>query len=275
MAEWSCFELVRDDEICHLRLSRPDELNTMNLAFFEELAALTREVGDTGRARVLVVSSTGKHFCAGLDVRALAGLDFERDDLELGRRRASFRSVVRGFQDAISSLSRIRIPVLAAVQGACVGGGLDLITAADARYACTGAFFSAEAINRASPPDLGTLQRLPRIIPDGVARELCFTGRRMPAEEALRVGLVNEVLASSEAMLTRVMEVAATIAEKSPLAVWGTKELLNYSRDHSIEDGLERTALWQAGMRQGADSAESWRAFRAKRTPRYDPLLPE
>jgi enoyl-CoA hydratase/carnithine racemase len=152
-----------------------------------------------------VLSSTGKHFCAGLDGRALSGLDFEREDLEIGRRRASFRSVVRGFQDAISSLARIRIPVLAAVQGACVGGGLDLVTAA----------------------------------------------------------------------LARVMEVAATIAEKSPLAVWGTKELLNYSRDHTVEDGLERTALWQAGMRQGTDSVESWRAFKAKRRPEYDPLIPE
>ena len=199
MAGWSCFEIVRDDQICHLRLSRPDELNTMNLAFFDELAAIAREVGDAGLARVLVISSTGKHFCAGLDVRALSGLDFEREELELGRRRASFRSLILGFQDAISSVARMRVPVLAAVHGACVGGGLDLVTACDARYACAGAFFSAEAINRASPPDLGTLQRLPRIIPDGIAREMCFTGRRMPADEALRVGLVNEVLPTSEA----------------------------------------------------------------------------
>jgi enoyl-CoA hydratase len=155
-----------------------------------------------------------------------------------------------------------------------VGGGLDLVTAADARYACTGAFFAVEAVNRASPADLGTLQRLPRIIPDGLARELCFTGRRLSAEEALACGLVNAVLESHDALLAHVEGVAEQIAEKSPLAVWGTKDLLNYSRDHSVADGLERTALWQAGMRQGADSRESWRAFRAGRRPEFPPLLP-
>jgi enoyl-CoA hydratase len=247
----------------------------MGPAFFTELRDLTSRISAAGTARVLVVSSTGRHFSAGLDVRSLADRPFQREDLELGRRRASFLTLIRDFQDAISSLERMRVPVLAAVQGGCVGGGLDLVTAADARYACTGAFFSAEAINRASPPDLGTLQRLPRIIPDGVARELCFTGRRMGAEEALRVGLVNEVLASPEALLERVLEVAGLIAAKSPLAVWGTKELLNHARDHTVADGLERTALWQAGMRQGGDSAESWRAFREKREPSYDPLIPE
>jgi enoyl-CoA hydratase len=176
------------------------------------------------------------------------------------------------FQESFNALERARIPVLAAIQGGCIGGGVDLISACDARYCTADAFFCIQEINIGLTADVGTLQRLPRLVPEGIVRELAYTGRRLSAARALQVGLVNEVYATQDALLAGVTQIAREIAEKSPLAVWGSKEMLNYTRDHSIEDGLNYIATWQAGMFFGGDMAEAFAAKQAGRAPQFQNL---
>ncbi len=188
--------------------------------------------------------------------------------------RAALRQSALILQQAISSLETARVPVLTAIQGGCVGGGVDLISASDLRYATRDAFFCVQETNIAMTADLGTLQRLPRLIPDGIAREMAYRGLRLPAERAYQVGLVNQVFDDQDAMIDGVMDIAQEIAGKSPLAVWGTKEMLNYARDHPVADGLNYVATWQAGMFQPGDMAEYFSAKVDQRDPTYEDLLP-
>lgn len=274
MAE--CFDLELKDGIAHLRLCRPEAMNTMTPAFWRELPALVNQLSDEGEARVIVLSSTGKHFTAGMDLAVFTGAGgvaaegggrAASEAEEPGRARTRTRQAALVFQESFNALERARVPVLAAVQGGCVGGGVDMISACDVRYCTEDAFFCIQEINLGLTADVGTLQRLPKIVPAGAVRELAYTGRRMPAQRAKEVGLVNEVYPTQEAMLAGVMEIAAEIAEKSPLAIWGSKQMLNYARDHSVEDGLEYIATWQAGMFFGNDMAEAFQAKTEKRKP--------
>jgi enoyl-CoA hydratase len=193
---------------------------------------------------------------------------------ELGRRRANLRREVLRLQETFSCLDRARMPVLAAVQGGCIGGGVDLISACDMRYCSEDAFFCIQEINIGMTADVGTFPRLPHLIPQGIVRELAYTGRRLTAREALDVGLVNRVYASHDELVAGVLATAREIAGRSPLAVWGSKEMLNYARDHSIADGLDYIATWQTGMFQPADMMESFAARSEKRDPEYPDLLP-
>jgi enoyl-CoA hydratase len=190
------------------------------------------------------------------------------------RRNERFRSTAMKLQDTFSSLERSRVPVLAAIQGACVGGAIDMITAADLRYASADAFFSIAEINIGMTADVGTLQRMPKLVPEGIVRELAYTGRRWSAEEARSVGFVNDVFPDHDTLLTGVFEVAATIAEKSPMAIWGTKQTMHYTRDHSVADGLEFIANWNAAMFDTDDMAEAFAAAMEKRTPSFPDLFP-
>jgi enoyl-CoA hydratase len=266
-----CFDLELKEGVAHLRMSRPEAMNTMTPAFWRELPALVNELSDAGEARAIVLSSTGKHFTAGMDLAVFQGgnlggaLGGQQE--EPGRARSRTRQAALVFQESFSALEKARVPVLAAIQGGCVGGGVDLISACDARYCTADAFFCIQEINLGLTADVGTLQRLPKLIPAGVVRELAYTGRRMPAQRAKEVGLVNEVYPTQDAMLADVLAIAREIAEKSPLAIWGSKQMLNYARDHSVEDGLEYIATWQAGMFFGTDMAEAFQAKAEKRKP--------
>jgi enoyl-CoA hydratase len=266
-----CFDLELKDGVAHLRMNRPEAMNTMTPAFWRELPALVNELSDAGEARVIVLSSTGKHFTAGMDLAVFQGgnLGLAPRDEEPGRARSRTRQAALTFQESFNALEKARVPVLAAIQGGCVGGGVDMVSACDARYCTADAFFCIQEINLGLTADVGTLQRLPKLIPAGVVRELAYTGRRMPAQRAREVGLVNEVYPTQEAMLAGVLEIAAEIAEKSPLAIWGSKQMLNYARDHSVEDGLDYIATWQAGMFFGTDMAEAFRAKAEKRKPAF------
>jgi len=196
------------------------------------------------------------------------------DGVEIGRTRANLRLIVLHLQDSFNALERARMPVLAAVQGGCIGGGVDMVSACDMRYATADAFFCIQEINIGMTADVGTLQRLPKIVPEGVVRELAYTGRRMSAARAREVGLVNEVYPDQAAMLAGVMEIAEEIAHKSPLAIWGSKEMITYARDHSVADSLNYVATWQTGMFQAGDMMESFAAKTERRAPRFDDLLP-
>lgn len=272
MVHYSCFDVTVSDSVATVVLRRGDALNTMVPAFFDELPRLVTELSDSGRVRALVLASTGRHFSAGMDLSVFATLG--SGDGEPGRKHATLRLLVQRLQAALTALETARFPVIAAVHGGCIGGAVDLVCAADIRYATADAFFCVQEINLAITADLGTLQRLPKLVPDGIARELAFTGRRMPATQAREVGLVNAVFDSQEAMLDAARATAGEIAVKSPLAVWGSKLALTYARDHSVADALEHVATWQAGMFQQADVAESLAARAERRAPAYDDLPP-
>lgn len=273
---YECFDVSLTDHVAHIRLNRPDAYNTMVPAFWNELPRIVDQLDAEGTARVIVLSSTGKHFTAGMDLSVFtggSGLPFG-GATEMGRQRAALWMLVQKLQDSFTSLERSRMPVLAAIQGGCIGGGVDMVTAADMRYCSADAFFCIQEINLGMTADVGTLQRLPKLIPEGVARELAYTGDRMPAQRALEVGLVNQVFDDHESLVAGVLEIAARIAKRSPLAIWGTKEMINYTRNHSVADGLLHIAGWQTGMFQPADMIEEMTAKGEQRDPSFDPIPP-
>jgi len=268
---YTCFDVKLDGGVATVTLSRGEKLNTMIPAFWNELPALVRDLDATGEARVVVLASTGRHFSAGMDLSVFGAT---RPEGETGRLRSNLRANVLHLQETFSVFEKARMPVLAAVQGGCIGGAVDMVTACDMRYATEDAFFCVQEINIGMTADVGTLQRLPRLIPEGVCRELAYTGRRMPAAEAKAVGLVNEVYDDHESLLDGVHGVARTIASRSPLAVYGSKQMITYARDHSTADSLDHMATWQAGMFQPADMAEAFAAQAEGREGDFDDLLP-
>lgn len=273
----SCFDLTISDRVAHVVMCRPDALNSMTEEFWGELPALIHDIDRGAKARVIVLSSTGKHFSAGMDLAVFGGGSSLLGDggvSEAGRLRAVMWMTVQRLQDSFNALERCRLPILAAVQGGCIGGAVDMICAADARYASADAFFCVQEINIGMTADVGTLQRLPKIIPEGVARELAYTGDRMPAQRAYECGLVNQVFEDHESLVDGTLEIAARIASKSPLAIWGTKEMVNYTRDHSVADSLRYMAGWQAGMFQPGDMMEEFGAKADKRPAEFEPIPP-
>ena len=273
---YACFDVSLADKVAHIVLSRPEAYNTMIPEFWSELPEIVRTIDDAGEARAIVLSSTGRHFTAGMDLAVFTSPDRNEGerDAEMGRRRANFRRQVLRLQETFSCLDRARMPALAAIQGGCIGGGVDMISACDMRYCSEDAFFCIQEVNIGMTADVGTFPRLPQLIPQGIVRELAYTGRRLGAREALEVGLVNRVFPTHEALVAGVLTIAREIAERSPLAVWGSKEMLNYARDHSIADGLDYIATWQTGMFQPADMLESFAAKTESRKPVYPDLLP-
>jgi len=265
------FELWRDQRVAHLKLSRPDALNTMSLASIRALRTAVQELDSTGHTRVLVISSTGKHFTAGMQLdefSAESGLL----DVDSPRGRLHLLQFVRELMDCFDALDRARFPVIAAVQGGCIGGGVDLVTACDLRYCTSDAFFCIQEVNIGIVADLGTLQRLPKLIPQGIVREYAYSGRRLPAARARELGLVNEVYADQAAMLAEVERLAGEIASKSPLAMAGSKLALNHARDHSTAESLAHMAVLQSAIFNPAEIFESIRAMREQRPPVFADL---
>jgi enoyl-CoA hydratase len=263
-------EIVRDGGVAHVELAREDKLNAMDGAMFDAIGEAFRSLGADPSVRAILVSARGRHFTAGLDLH-YASRQFPPSS-DQGRAAEARLRHVRKLQDAFSAAEAARPPVIAAVHGGCIGAGVDLVTACDIRIASADAFFQVAEVDVAITADLGTLQRLPRLIPEGVARELAYTGRRMGAEEALRLGLVNRVEASREEAIAAGFELARTIAAKSPLAVAGAKMSLNYSRGRTVEDGLGHVALWNAGALVSADLEAAVKARLGGGEPRFDDL---
>lgn len=271
----SCFNVTHEGHVAHIQLNRPDELNTMTAGFWTELPEIVHELDRSGEVRAIVVSSTGKHFSAGMDLGVFSGgsevqLVNPGPVSEEGRKRAHFYQLVQKLQDSFTCFEQVRMPVLAAIQGGCIGGAVDMVTAADMRYCTSDAFFCIQEINIGMTADVGTLQRIGKVMPEGMARELAYTGDRLPAAEALRLGLVNRVYDSHDELVSGVMDIAQRIATRSPLAIWGTKEQLNWARDHTVSDSLRFMAAWQSGMFQPGDMVESFMASSEKRDPDFE-----
>jgi enoyl-CoA hydratase len=268
-----CFDVTIEDHVAHISLCRPDVFNTMVPEFWNDLPRIVRDIDEHAKARVIVLSSTGKHFCAGMDLAVFAGEGLTEGGVqEQGRKRAHLWMLVQKLQDSFTAFEQARMPVLAAVQGGCIGGAVDMVTAADLRYCTEDAFFCVQEINLGMTADVGTLQRLPKLIPEGIAREYAYTGARMPASEALQYGLVNRVFPDHASLLEGVMGVARQIATRSPLAIWGTKEMVNFTRDHSVADSLRYMAGWQSGMFQPGDMVEEMVAKGERRDPSFEEL---
>lgn len=265
------FKVSIDNHIAHLQLNRPDQLNSMNADFWEELPRVVKAIDHASAARVIVLSSTGKHFTAGMDLEVFAQLG-QRFELEQARCAEALRRWILQLQNVLSVLEQCRMPVLTAIQGGCIGGGIDMITAADCRYCTADSFFVIKETELGVLADLGTLQRLPKLIPEGLVRELAYTSRKMLADEALSSGLVNAVYPDQESLLAAVMEVAKSIAAHSPLIVAGTKEMLTYGRNHGVDEGLNYTATWQGGMFRVTDLAEAMNAAQERRDGDYAEL---
>ena len=263
-----------DQHIAHIQLSRPEAYNSMIPAFWAELPQVVRAIDAEALARVIVISSSGKHFSAGMDLAVFAAMGNTFNG-EPARRAERMRRLVLELQDSFNALEQVRIPVLVAMQGGVIGGAVDMVSAADCRYCSEDAFFCIKETEIGMTADVGTLQRLPHLIPQGLVRELAFTGRNLGAKEALACGLVNQVFSDQVSMLEAVMQIAAKIAANSPMAVAGCKEMINYTRDHSVTDSLTYMATWQAGMFQMPDVQEALAAAQQKRQPQFAPLHPK
>ena len=267
------FALSHEKGIGHLQLNRPERMNTMAPAFFPALRDAVRGLDDAGATRALVISSTGKHFSAGMSLEVFAG-----DDLALttdsARDRLSFQTSLRKLMDCFTAIDEARFPVICAIQGGCIGGALDLATACDIRLCSADAFFTVQEISIGMVADLGVLQRLPKIVPQGVAREMAYTGERLGAERALAVGLVNAVLPDAASLLDRALALARTITTKSPLAIAGSKLALNHARDHSTDSALRQMTLLQSAIFDRDEMARAIAGWKAKRDPEFDALTP-
>ena len=223
-------------------------------------------------ARVLVISSTGKHFSAGMALETFAGAIQIDDQSPQGR--AALFDLLTEMQATFTKLETLRMPVIAAIQGGCIGGAVDLVSACCLRYATADAFFCIQEINIGMVADVGTLQRLPKLIPLALVKELAYTGRRMGAAKALACGLVNEVFDTPEALLEGALQCAREIAAKPPVAIWGTKQALHYARDHSVDDALKQMGWLQGAIWSNQQVLEAVMALKGKRPGVFAPLQP-
>lgn len=270
----STFSVTIEDRIAHIRLNRPEAFNSMTRAFWSEFPEAVREIDQNAKARVIVLSSEGKHFCSGMDLSVFGGAGVGPEGADTYVRNEAFRRHVRVLQQTFSCLDEARMPVLAAIQGGCIGGAVDMTSACDIRYATTDAFFVIQEINIGMTADVGTFPRLCHLIPEGWVREMAYTGRRLPAAKAKEIGLVNEVYPDHAAMLEAVMATAREIASKDPVAVTGSKVMINYARDHSIDDALDYIATWQAGMFAPPHMMEAFAAKSQQRDADFPDLAP-
>jgi enoyl-CoA hydratase len=282
MPELQVLSIERDHHVATVWLDRPEARNAMGPAFWDDLITAMTDVSTDTDVRAVVVAARGPHFSVGLDLKAMAGLltggEGEGSGRERGKgdgppsmavRAMASRAGVKRLQSAISSVADCPKPVLAAIHGYCIGGGVDLVSACDIRLASADAVFSVRETKVAIVADLGSLQRLPQIIGKGHVAELAFTGKDITAGRAKEIGLVNDVFADADAVLAGARTMAAEIASNSPLAVVGTKAVLTAGEGRSVADGLDYVATWNAGFLQSDDLVEAMSAFMGKRAPEF------
>ncbi|MET0312344.1 MAG: enoyl-CoA hydratase-related protein [Burkholderiaceae bacterium] len=267
-----CFELKTEGHVAHLVLNQPGAMNTMHPTFWRELDEVLTRLHREGQARALVISSTGKHFSAGMALETFGGAISMDDQSPEGR--AAMFDMLTDMQQTFTKLETLRVPVIAAIQGGCIGGAVDMVTACCIRYASADAFFCIQEINIGMVADVGTLQRLPKLVPLAVVKELAYTGRRLPAQKALGYGLVNEVFATHEETVAAALQCAREIASKPPVAIWGTKQVIHYARDHSVDDALRQMGWVQGAIWSNAHVRESVSAMKKKAGGNFPALTP-
>ena len=264
------FSLTIENHVAHLVLNQPKAMNTMHPQFWRELDGVLSDLHRSGEARALVISSTGKHFSAGMALETFGGAIQMNDATPEGR--AAVFDTLSDMQATFTKLETLRIPVIAAIQGGCIGGAVDMVTACCIRYASAEAFFCIQEINIGMVADVGTLQRLPKLIPLAVVKELAYTGRRLTADKAMHYGLVNAVFESPEATLQAAMECAKEIASKPPVAMWGTKQAIHFARDHTVDESLKQMGWLQAAIWSNRHVGEAVTAMKEKRAGNFPAL---
>lgn len=266
---YTALQVECDGGVAQVRFNRPDKANALNAEMWQELRQAMEWCDRESGVRAVVLSGAGRHFCAGIDLSMLMGVQGLIDEACEARKREKLRALILDLQACVSSLERCRKPVIAAISGSCLGGGLDVALAADFRYASADARFGVREVDIGMVADVGTLQRLPTVVGQGVAREMALTGADIDAGQAERWQLVNRVLPDAEALRQAALETARRIAAKSPLAVRGSKQVMNYSRDHSVADGLEYVASWNAAMLLSEDIARAGMAVMSGKAAEY------
>lgn len=270
MGSYTSFLIDITDHIATVSFNRPEKANSLHEEAWDEMPKVFAQLHADPEVRVIVLQGEGKHFCAGIDLATLMNLQrFNTISCE-GRKREALRGFIFKLQDAISAIEECRKPVLAAIHGACVGGGVDIIAACDMRYCTSDAYFAIKEIDLGLVADIGTLQRLPKILQPGMVAELAYTGRRVEGAEAAAIGLCNRVYDNKEELYAGVQELAATIAAKSPLCIRGTKEMLLYTRDHTVAESLNYMTAWNASMLFSNDLMEAFAAQMEKRPPVFE-----
>jgi len=275
MNKLTCFDVSIENGIAHISMNRPDQLNSMIRVFWKELPDLIKEIDKNSDARVIVLSGQGKHFSAGMDLATFVPPKKSEVEVDPARQREVFYHEVLELQDAFTALEECRMPTIASIHGACVGGAIDMVAACDMRYCSEDAFFKIAEVDIGIAADVGTLQRLPSLIPLASLRELAFTGRKFDSSEAKLLGLVNEVFESQETLADEVQKIALNIAKKSPLVTRVIKKQINYARDHSVRDSLEFHATWNASLISGKDMQEAMTSYMNKTEGDFDDLEPK
>lgn len=268
MSDYKAFKVELNDKIAHVQINRPEKLNAMNADFWSEIRDIFAWIEETPEVRVVVLSGAGKHFSSGIDLMLLAQVGGQLGK-EVGRNALALKRKIEELQSSFNAVDNCSKPVLAAIQGYCLGGAIDLISACDMRYSTVDAQFAIKEIDVGMTADVGTLQRLPHIIGDGMMREMAYTGRTVLGDEAQRIGLVNSTYADQETLMEAVFAIAQSIAQKSPIAMQGSKEMIRYMRDHTVADGLNYIATWNAAMLQAEDLRVAMAAHMSKQVPEF------
>jgi enoyl-CoA hydratase len=274
MSKYTCFDVSVKDHVAHVVMNRPDEFNSMTRLFWKELPEIIKELDKNAAARVILLKGQGKHFNAGMDLANFAPAKKDGVKKDPARMRETFYHEVLELQDTFTALEECRMPTIASIQGACVGGGIDMVAACDIRHCSSDAFFKIAEVDIGLAADVGTLQRLPTLIPIGVVRELAYTGRKFLPDEARELGFINKVFDSLEDLEQGSLTLAQEIASKSPLITRVIKKQINYARDHSVKESLDYHAAWNSSLISGQDMEAAMKAMMEKSQAEYDDLEP-
>ncbi len=274
MSKYTCFDVSVKDHVAHVVMNRPDEFNSMTRLFWKELPEIIKELDKNAAARVILLKGEGKHFNAGMDLANFAPAKKDGVKKDPARMRETFYHEVLELQDTFTALEECRMPTIASIQGACVGGGIDMVAACDIRHCSSDAFFKIAEVDIGLAADVGTLQRLPTLIPIGVVRELAYTGRKFLPDEARELGFINKVFDSLEDLEQGSLTLAQEIASKSPLITRVIKKQINYARDHSVKESLDYHAAWNSSLISGQDMEAAMKAMMEKSQAEYDDLEP-
>ncbi len=264
------FQIDIQDKIAHLRFNRPEKANALHQAGWEAMKTHFQALSKNPQVRVVVLSGEGKHFCSGIDLELLLSFAQLNEMGCEGRKREALLAIIQHLQECVNAIEYCKKPVIAAIQGACIGGGLDIAAACDMRFCAADAYFSIREVDMGMVADLGTLQRLPKIIPYGKVTEMAFTGRQVLSGEAQHIGLVNQVYPDTKTLHEQVYHLAKEIAAKSPLVVRGTKNALLYARDHAVAEGLSQIQYWNAATLLSDDLMQAIKASVSKQKPQFD-----
>jgi enoyl-CoA hydratase len=264
------FKVEIEHKIAQVSFNRPEKANALHMDAWIEMQTVFETLSQADDLRVIILAGEGKHFCAGIDLELLMSIGRLQDIACPGKRSEKVRNLILTLQQTITAIEKCSKPVLAAIHNGCIGGGVDIATACDMRYCTEDAYFTVKEIDLGMVADLGTLQRLPKIISPGMAAEMAYTGRKVYGPEAKNIGLVNHCYASQQTLMEGVMQIASTIANKSPLSIRGTKDILHYTREHSVDDALNYMSTWNAAMLLSADLTEAFKATIEKRPPKFD-----